>query len=646
MSRGEPISRRALVWLIVCQFVVVLPHLGRVPLWILAVYSGSALWRLQMHRQRAGMPARWLRFLLGVGGGMAVFFSYGTLIGLEPMVGLLLVATGLKLLEALRDIDAQILVALGFFICITEFLFSQSLPVVAFTLLCTLMLVTTLIALNQRDGSVGGLREPTLALKMLALAVPLMVVLFLLFPRIGPLWSVPSRTGQGVTGMSDILRPGEVSKLGRSAEIAFRARFDSDIPSREQLYWRGMVMNEFDDGAWKPLSWREHPPSERVATRPETRGAPISYDVILEPTLQRWLYALPYAESETSGVIEAWDYRLGVRAPVESQFGYRVDSWLGSPLQPVLSEWRRRFETQFPPDLNPRTRALVADWRRNAQSPEQVVATALNFFRREPFYYTLEPTPIADANFVDRFLFDTRRGFCEHYAYSFVSVMRMAQIPARIVAGYQGGEINPLNNTVVVRQFDAHAWAEVWLEGRGWVRIDPTAAVSPERIELGLEAALADDPSFLADSPLSAYRFRGISAINWLRMRYDALAWQWQSFIVGFDSEGQVDFLEQWLGDIDASRLLIWLGGVWAAILLPMAWVLNRSRSSDPSLPAERAFRKLEWRLRQRGLVRRPGESPYALLHRAQAHLGADDPLLLRLEQVAQALYQSPARTA
>ena len=259
----------------------------------------------------------------------------------------------------------------------------------------------------------------------------------------------------------------------------------------EKLYWRGMVLNQFDNRAWRTLEWKDHPAIERQLERPTLEGDSLHYHVIMEPSMQNWLYALPYAESDSRGVFETWDFRLAVAKPLESTFSYKVVSQQPTALQPVLSQWRRETELAFPPGLNPRTRAWVAEQLAAVEGVDDFILRVLRYFREQPFFYTLEPPAISDDDFVDQFIFNSRRGFCEHYAYSFVVIMRMAGIPSRIVGGYQGGEVNDVNNTLVVRQFDAHAWTEIWLENRGWVRVDPTAAVSPARIELGLESALA-----------------------------------------------------------------------------------------------------------------------------------------------------------
>ena len=639
MNTDAALPRRALWWLIGCQFYVILPHLTRVPLWVLAIYLGAALWRLQMHRERALMPPRWLRLLLGLAAGGAVIASYQTLIGLDPMVALLLVASALKLIESVRAKDGYVLVSLGFFIMTTQFLYNQELPVALYSVVGTLLLVVSLIALNQRPSGSISRREPLLALRMLGLAIPMMIVLFLLFPRIAPLWSVPSKNTQATTGMSDVLRPGDVTRLGRSAEVAFRVQFEDQIPPQRELYWRGMVLNEFADGAWRTLGWSDHPATERKLDKPIAVGESLKYRIIIEPTMQHWLYAMPYAQSPTAGVFEAWDFRLAVRKPLESTFAYDVVTWPESSLQPELSPWRREAELALPSNLNPLTREWVERQVNAVGNGPELIARVLSYFREQPFYYTLQPPKIDDDDFVDEFIFQSLRGFCEHYAYSFVVMMRMAGVPARIIGGYQGGELNTLNNTLIVRQFDAHAWVEVWLEDRGWVRVDPTAAVAPERVEQGLEEALRGQEGFLADSLLSAYRFRSVTMVNWLRLRYDAAAWQWQSFIVGFNSDEQIDLLESWFGEIKVSWFVAVLLGSWVVVLAPLIWWMNRSRSSSERLPVEQQFAELCRALARRGIERAVGESAISLLVRAESELPAGDPQLVTLRRLADELY-------
>lgn len=646
MKTVTPIPRNALVWLLLSQLIVMLPHLERVPIWILLIYIGTALWRLQMYRGRAEMPSKFARVALVILATAALFYSYQSFVGLEPMVSLLLTATGLKQIEAVATKDGYTLVVLGLFICITEFLFSQQLPVVVYTLVCTLLLMASLVTLNELPGQRLAVTPLVLGGKLLVQALPMMIVLFLIFPRIGPLWSVPSKDGASITGMSDTLRPGQISQLSRSSALAFRAQFKEDIPAQRDLYWRGVVMSEFDNGGWQSVDWRSIPKSELSQMAPELTGTSLDYQVIIEPTMQNWLFALPYAESSGASIRGTTDFRLLSAKRIDNQMGYAVRSWPQAMLEVNLSDWRREVELAFPAQENPRTRQWIQALRERYSEPEALINAVLAHFRQAPFYYTLEPPQLPDQNFVDHFVFDSRRGFCEHYAYSFVVMMRQAGIPARIVGGYQGGEVNPLNNTVLVRQFDAHAWAEVWLAGQGWIRVDPTAAVSPARVESGLEAALseAERSRLLTESPFSVLRYRNSALVNWMRLRYDTIAWRWQAFIVGFDNDGQVGLLKQLFGDIRVSGFVTAMLGSWVLVLAPLAWWLLLRNKLPLRSPAEIALIKLCRRLARLGIARKPGEGVRSLSARVNAELTAEQaaPLCIALRDVESLLYQNP----
>jgi hypothetical protein len=238
------------------------------------------------------------------------------------------------------------------------------------------------------------------------------------------------------------------------------------------------------------------------------------------------------------------------------------------------------------------------------------VDAVLSYFSNEPFHYTLKPGRLTSNDQIDEFLFDSRRGFCEHYASAFVFMARSAGVPARVVAGYQGGEINPVNKTVIVHQFDAHAWAEVWFEGRGWVRVDPTSAVAPTRIEWGLEEALAGEGTFLADAPLSPLRYRKLPLLNQLRLRYDALTYQWQSWVVGFNREAQFELLHELFGEISARVFITLFIGSWVLVLTPVAISLLRRRRIREINPLDKHYLMFCERMSEIGLTREPGETP------------------------------------
>ncbi|KAA1193880.1 DUF3488 domain-containing protein [Pseudohalioglobus sediminis] len=617
MKAPQQIPRNALVWIILALFTLVLPHLARVPTWVLAVYLLAATWRVMVYRGSWSFP-RWpIKLALIASAFVGILLSYTSLIGLEPMVALLLAAFAFKLLELAERKDAYVLLFLGYFVILTEFLFSQDLLIVLLCLLNVVLVTTALVALHRPGDDRFNARPARKATAMVLQALPLMLVLFFLFPRIGPLWTVPLKSQQAKTGMSEFMSPGDVSRLSRSGEVAFRVKFEGEIPPQSQLYWRGLVMSRLRQNTWSALNYYEVPATERRPA-PVLSGEPLSYSVIMEPTQQRWLYSLRYASSPDAGILGASDYRLFRPLPIEDDFLYQVRSWPEAKLDPALSAWRRRAELALPAEANPRARALAGSIAADAANPRQIVARVLALFNEQPFVYTLEPPLLPIDNPMDAFLFETRRGFCEHYASAFVIMMRAAGVPARVVAGYQGGEVNPVNRTVIVHQFDAHAWAEVWLEGEGWIRVDPTSAVAPERIERGLEQAIAEEGTFLADSPLSPLRYRSINLVNQLRLRYDALTYRWQSWVVGFNAETQFELLQRWFGGVDARKFALFILGSFALVLVPVALSLLLRRRTNALSKLDRLYLQFCARLARMGVTREPGESPAAYARRAQ----------------------------
>ena len=609
MKLLQQVPRNALAWIIISLCTLVAPHGGRIPVWILLLYLFAALWRIQVFRGHWSFPGRWVKAVMMVSGFAGIYLSYGSLIGLEPTVALLLTAFALKLIELVNRKDAYVLIFLGYFVCITEFLFTQDLLIVLYSLFNVIIVTTALVALHQPGEHQFNRGSARLAGVMVLQAMPLMLVLFFLFPRIGPLWTVPVKSHTAKTGISDFMKPGDISDLSRTADVAFRAQFDGEIPDKSELYWRGLVFSKLEEGAWSSLGYFDLPGKERRQPPVETSGDPLRYSIIMEPTQQNWLFGLRHATPDRPGIIATPDYRLYSLVIIEDDFQYRVESWPDAPLEMDLSNWRRKAELRLPGDDNPRTREMARSMRRDAGSDQAFVDSVLAFFNVEPFVYTLKPPILPDSDPMDAFLFDTRRGFCEHYAAAFVVMMRAAGVPARVVAGYQGGEINPVNRTVIVHQFDAHAWAEVWLPEEGWTRVDPTWAVAPQRIEMGLEDAVAGEGTFLSDSPLSPLRYRSIRWVNQLRLQYDALTYRWQSWVVGFDGKVQFELLRDVFGEVTAGRFAAVFIATWALVLAPVAFSLLRTRERRPQSPLDRAYLAFCERLAKLGYPRRTGES-------------------------------------
>lgn len=604
MSISWKIPRNCLAWLLVAQVFLVLPHIKRLPLWVLATCFICACWRVLVFQGRWSFPHRWLKVVLAVACFTGIFNSYGTVIGLESMVALLITGFSLKLLEVADKRDVYVIIFLGYFVALTEFLFSQDFMITCLVFVSVVLISTSLVALHQQRYDQLNLTSLRTSGILFLQAIPLMVVLFIVFPRIGPLWSVPQPASQATTGISDTMSPGDISKLTQSGELVFRASFDGDVPKVEQLYWRGLVLSEFDGRSWhQGERYNASSTNGGVDNVPRRVDSPVRYSITQEATHQPWLFTLALAISQTQGIVMTPDFRLARTKPIRSRILYDVISDTGAVLELDLTEQAHRYESYLPPGNNPESRHFARKLYRLSRNDQEYVQKVLEYFREQPFSYTLKP-PLLGENTVDEFLFSTRRGFCSHYASSFVFLMRSVGIASRIVAGYQGGEINPISGAVLVHQFDAHAWAEVWHEGEGWIRVDPTAVVSPARIEWGLQNALAGERSFLSEQLLSPVRYRHVNWINQFRLRVDALSYYWQTAVLQYRGDRQIRLIERLIGEVSAWRVAGFILGVGLLVFSVVAVVLFRGRVQRSQPPWVKAYLRLCARLERAGFAR------------------------------------------
>lgn len=612
------IPRNSLAWMLAAQVAVIAPHVTRLAPWIILVCLGCGIWRIMVFLGRWSYPGRWTKVLFVVVGIIGVPIDYGRhFFRLEPAVALLIVAFVLKLLEMHHKRDAFIVILLAYFVLITEFLYFQTIPTSIYMGLVMVMITAALIGLNQTQGHLRPVRTFKLAATLLGQSVPLMVVLFILFPRIGPLWTVPLQSGTARTGISDNMSPGDIANLTRSDELAFRVTFEGEVPPNNKLYWRGLVFSRFDGTTWSqertgygpnPVEWANNLNAawDRLIERV---GDPVNYSIILEPTDQNWIFALPTAVPLTKGIGLGRDFRLYSRKPVQSRLRYEVTSFLQHATERELSDYWRDRMTRLPEKGNPLSRRLAVELRAESSSTEEFYRRILLMFAEDEFVYTLRPTLLGD-DAVDDFILLTKRGFCEHFASSFVFMMRAADIPARVVVGYQGGEFNPIGNYLAVRQFDAHAWAEVWIEGEGWRRVDPTSAVAPERIENGLQAAVEDEQTFLQDSPLSWLKYGHALWLTEIRLQLSAIGHYWDTWIVGYNPTMQLRFLGQFMGDVNIKKIGIALFVIFGGVLLFTALLLLKKRKAAPLDSVSREYLTFCGLLHKLGFGRRIGEGP------------------------------------
>jgi transglutaminase-like putative cysteine protease len=596
-----PLERGAVPWLLAAALATAAPHADHLPLW-LTILAGSALiWRGVLWQQNGRLPARRLLTLLVVAGVAGIGWQYRTLFGRDAGVALLVFFMAFKPMEMHTRRDSMVVVMLGFFLLLTHYFYSQSIPTGAWLLVATTLLTATLIRIH--GGAQPILDIARHAALLLAQAVPFMLLAFLLFPRVsGPLWGLPRDAHAGMTGLSDQMSPGSLNNLIQSGEIAFRVQFSGDMPEKSSLYWRGPVLDTYDGLTWRSRSRA----SLRTETGPliETATGAQTYRYVstIEAHNQRWLLALdmPVSLPDNSALSVTLEARL--RQPLHSRARFALVSATDFVANRRESAAVLQQGLQLPAHLNPRSRELAATWREQFGSPEEIINAALQRFRQEAFFYTLQP-PLLGENSVDDFLFTTRRGFCEHYASAFVFLMRAAGIPARVVAGYQGGEINPVDGYLTVRQSDAHAWAEVWTSGKGWVRVDPTAAVSPARIERGIGAALP------AGDPLPALVRINTDWLRDLRNRWEATNNAWNQWVLGYNPQRQREVLSRLgLTDPDWRRMTAVLATLCGLMLIVVTvWTLRQRTPEPPELRAWRGFCR---RVERLGIARRAWEGP------------------------------------
>jgi len=608
VSPREPSRHTAL--LLGCVAIAYLPHLTHLPLWIGGVLAGCCGALVAVAAGWIRAPGRGLRFVLAALGLTAVALQYGRINGADSGSALLTLMLGLKLLETRTDRDRILVVYLCFFLLGSGFLHDQALPGGALALLGLLPLTCAWILL-QEDAERPPLR---LALRtaalLLAQALPLMLVLFLLFPRLsGPLWSIPRETGTARIGLSDHMAPGALTALGQSGGVAFRARFFGEVPPPATRYWRALVLWDYDG-----LTWRNRQPAELRSAPLVPRSAAIAYEITLEPQGQPWLPLL-----DVPARIEMPEARFTGREalaakPVDGRLRYEASSYTSYRLAPEPDPALMARALALPKAGNAAARTLAQDWQARFADPAERARAALRLFREAPFYYTLQPPPLGPDG-IDDFLFHTRRGFCEHYAGAFVFLMRAAGVPARVVTGYQGGETNPLGDYLIVRQADAHAWAEVWLAGQGWVRVDPTAAVAPERIEDGAAAALA------GELPAPVRLLRESATLQRLRLGWDAVNYRWNDWVLGYGPDKQRSTLTQWGFDsVEPGRLMGWVTLLTVGMSALTGWWMGRRRNADAgSDPVAAGYARLQRRLTRAGHPPRPGEGPRDYLARCAA---------------------------
>ncbi|MEY4979143.1 MAG: hypothetical protein RLZZ352_1413 [Pseudomonadota bacterium] len=613
-------TRDTLFLLAVIAWVAVLqtPH---VPLWCSALIVGMLGWRTVLAVKGLPLPGwGWRLGLLAITLG-ATWLTFRTIMGQEAGVTLIAVLLAMKTLELRARRDAFVVFFLGFFTLLTHFFFSQSLLTAAGILVALLGLLTALVNAHMPVGRPSLRQAARTAGGMALLGAPIMVLLFVLFPRMAPLWGMPGNDLAGRSGLSNSMRVGQIAALVLDDSIALRVRFEGAPPPPRELYFRGPVLTQFDGEQWRPLN-SGFPASMGLPLNLQVAGNPVRYEVTMEPHKRPWLFLLEAAtgapELPSAQAFQTAELQWLTSRPMTELVRYRAESYLQFQYGPQRSSLALQDQIELPPGYNPRTLMLAQELRREVGAGPAYNATlvqrVLDRLRTGGYRYTLEPG-VFGQHTADEFWFDRRQGFCEHIASSFVVLMRAMDIPARIVTGYQGGELNAVDGFWIVRQRDAHAWAEVWLPGQGWTRVDPTSAVAPSRTT-SMERLSA--PAGVLNTALGT--LNAAWALQ-LRAVWDAVNNGWDQWVLNYTQGKQLDLLKNmgFANPAWTDLAYVLIGVVVLASLVGAGWTLWERQQQDPWL---RLLERARQHLHQRGLPQALHLPPRTLAAQADQHFG------------------------
>ncbi|HEX3915582.1 MAG TPA: DUF3488 and transglutaminase-like domain-containing protein [Steroidobacteraceae bacterium] len=591
----ERVTYEQLLGISSCLALALLAHIGTLPLWVPIIVVACGLIRLGLARSGRAAPSRGVLIAIAALVIPLLLFRFHTFNGLIAGTALLSVTAGLKLLETRTRRDIYIITLIIYFVSLAALLEGDSFWLLAYLIGVCWLTTATLLRLTSSGTAPGWGRSLRYGGRILAQALPLALIFWLLFPRFaGPLWRIPSASQTAASGLSDTMSPGDITQLALSDEVAFRVRFDSAAPPNPERYWRGPVLETFDGH-----SWSRSPAILNGAPPLQPRGPAYKYTVMMEPHQHRWIFMLDWPSSwDLQHAALNSDYTLLQSEPLSRPVDVAGVSYTHVQATEPLSPNARRRDTRLPRDRNPRTLALARELRSAHADDLQYVQAVLTMFTQQPFYYTLHPPKLSDDS-VDDFLFDTKRGFCGHYASAFTTLVRAAGIPARVVTGYQGGTLNPYGDYWILRQSDAHAWAEVWIEARGWVRFDPTAAIAPERVEHALADAAGTD-----EAAVGAWQRRG-ALFAGLRLRFDAVKEIWRERILNFDQDSQRKLLTMLkIPEPDGQKLVMVLALAMALIFVWLTWQVRRELAPQSKDLTARAYARLCAKLAAVGIPR------------------------------------------
>jgi transglutaminase-like putative cysteine protease len=606
----ERVTFEQLLWVTASLGLALLAGIPTLPAWVAVVVGIVAGIRLVLAARGGDAPPRTVRFIIAAIAIGLLFLQFRTFNGLSAGSALLSLIAGLKLLETRTRRDLYVVPMIIYFLCLAAILQSESFWLLAYLVgVCWLTTATMMRVARVTRG--GAWRSSVRhAGRILAQALPLALALWLFFPRLGsPLWQTPNAGNQATSGLSDTMSPGDITDLGLSDDIAFRVHFNGDPPPRTERYYRGPVLHDFDGHTWRRTD------AGALAAPPLVfKGKPYQYTVSLEPNQHNWLFALDWpSQWDTAREMLTNDYMLMQVTPVSTPTDIVATSYTHSEAAQPITLGMRQRDTRLSRNHNPRTLELAGTMRSAHPDDLDYIHAVLDMFHKQPFYYTLTPPLLAD-NSVDGFLFDSKRGYCGHYASAFAVLMRAAGIPTRVVTGYQGGTFNRFANYWILRQSDAHAWDEVWIEGSGWLRIDPTSSIAAERVEVGLNDLATQGAGDTSRWEQRSTWFKDV------RLRLDALRVMWRDRILRFNESSQEKLLARMhIPEPDGQKVALMLSACLILAMLWLTWQVRQDLTPRTRDPVTRAYARLCRRLAAIGLPRSPHEGAEAYAARIAA---------------------------
>lgn len=511
-----------------------------------------------------------------------IYIQYQSLLGVEAGVAFLTTCLFAKSLESKNTRDLLVVFNFALFVSASLLLYSQAfwMAVIVFVafIMCLMGLYRIQTDLFKQKNQAGNQLKQDMRqiLKFVGIATPFFILLFIFFPRLPPLWAIPIQQNHATTGISDRMSPGDIAQLSQSSALAFRIIAPMyDLPSRSELYWRALVLDEYDGTTWSSSFYNQHLKRTPVSSRR------VSYQYLPADEQANWIMGLEYSIPQERYLQLYQDDSIRPSKLIKRNQPIHM-LWLGrTAAEPVsLSSRQLELNTRFDQGKDKKAQQLALQlFEQNQRQPEKYLQSVLSWYRKNGFTYTLTPGTLSGDR-IDQFLFSSRKGFCEHYASSFVMLMRYVGIPARVVTGYQGGQLAPDGQSWEVRQLDAHAWSEVYLDGK-WKRIDPTTMIAPQRIDTGMQDYLSQDQTVWGEGQTQAWRLQQFKFLKNVRIWSDYLSYQWQSKVVGYDAEKQKNWLSRLGLDSSYGYAIVLVAGIGSILIIYAGWYWWRHRAQQ-----------------------------------------------------------------